>query len=274
MTIRIPAPARRRQSVPRHRARVTADEPPSSRSAAPSRPGGAGASASHGDVDAASERNECRARRAQAPPTLDCRANHANGTNVPPRRHTRRRSHAPTSAPSPIPAFASRPPMRPSRAPRSDATPSAPIAPRRDAAPLSNGHRTHRGAAGRRAARHDQRAAAQRQRRAQRPMHGPAAPPVHQEPPVRADARAASPVRDRRRRRRRDPGPARSGLGLRRPAEPRGAAPRRPARGTARSATSCRSTRGRRSSSASTRCARSRAADRPVWCNYAPVSGG
>ena len=46
------------------------------------------------------------------------------------------------------------------------------------------------------------------QPRSQRPVHGAAAPALHQEPPVRADARAAPPLRDQRRRRRRD---ARSG---------------------------------------------------------------
>ena len=76
------------------------------------------------------------------------------------------------------------------------------------------------------------------------PVHRAPAPALHQEPPVRADARAPAPLRHRRRRRRRDAGPARPGLDLRRPARPTRATSSATSCGPARSATSCRSTRG------------------------------
>ena len=92
--------------------------------------------------------------------------------------------------------------------------------------------------------------------RARDAVHGAAAPPLHQEPPVRADARAPPPLRDRRRGRRRQPDRPRPRPRLRRPAGARGPAARRAAPGRRGRLRALARPADARRRSASTRCAR------------------
>ena len=213
-------PAHRRD--PNAPARIAADEPPPSRPAASPAPAAAvdgprrvtGVSPGH-------------ARRPTAPP-------HAPPPAAAPRRAPQRARVRAAARPGRRAAAIGRPTQARRRGPGA-ARPPATGGQRRPARPAAGHGRTGRpsdplsaappiaGPADRqRRLRRRLDADERRREPVERPVHRAAAAPVHQEPPVRADARAPAPVRHRRRRRRRDARPARPGLGLRRPADREG----------------------------------------------------